>query len=63
MAQYKETGVPTVIYYSKCMHEQSAYQSLGYKSGAFPNAETLSKTVFSLPMHGYLKNKTPIINC
>jgi dTDP-4-amino-4,6-dideoxygalactose transaminase len=54
MAQYKERGIPTVIYYGTCMHQQTAFSDLGYKSGDFKVAEKLAKQVFSLPMHGYL---------
>lgn len=54
MAKYKEQGIPTMIYYGTCMHEQSAFSELGYQAGDFPVAEKLAKFVFSLPMHGYL---------
>ena len=55
MAAYKEQDIPTMIYYGTCMHLQTAFNHLGYKSGDFAVAEKLSKSVFSLPMHGYLK--------
>ncbi|MFT5296890.1 MAG: dTDP-4-amino-4,6-dideoxygalactose transaminase [Colwellia sp.] len=55
MAEYKAKGVPTVIYYGKCMHQQTAFSELDYKVGDFPIAEQLSQQVFSLPMHGYIK--------
>lgn len=54
MAQYKEQGIPTVIYYGTCMHQQTVYADLGYQEGDFPVAEKLCKQVFSLPMHPYL---------
>jgi len=54
MARYKEQGVPTVIYYGTCMHQQTAFDYLGYQQGGFPVAEKLCKQVFSLPMHPYL---------
>lgn len=54
MAKYKEQGIPTVIYYGTCMHEQRAFSLLGYQAGDFPIAEKLARSVFSLPMHGYL---------
>ena len=54
MQKFKNLGVPTVVYYSTCMHQQSAFKYLGYKIGDFPVAEKLSSSVFSLPMHGYL---------
>ena len=54
MAEYKEKGIPTVIYYGTCMHQQTAFSSLGYKVGDFPVAEMLAANVFSLPMSPYL---------
>jgi dTDP-4-amino-4,6-dideoxygalactose transaminase len=54
MAKYKAEGIPTMVYYGTCMHQQSAFKALGYQEGDFPVAERLAKTVFSLPMHGYL---------
>jgi dTDP-4-amino-4,6-dideoxygalactose transaminase len=54
MAQYEEQGIPTVIYYGTCMHQQTAFTSLGYIKGDFPIAEKLCKQVFSLPMHPYM---------
>jgi dTDP-4-amino-4,6-dideoxygalactose transaminase len=55
MAEYKKQGIPTMIYYATCLHQQTAFKALGYKEGSFPVAERLSKQVFSLPMHPYLK--------
>lgn len=54
MAMYKVQGIPTVIYYGTCMHQQTAFAELGYQAGDFPVAEKLCKQVFSLPMHPYL---------
>mgnify|MGYP005997869763 CR=1 FL=1 len=56
MGQYKESGVPTVIYYGTCMHQQTAFQDSEYSQGGFPIAEKLAKTVFSLPMHPYISS-------
>ena len=56
MATYKAQGVPTMIYYGTCMHEQTAFNNLGSQAGDFPSAEKLAKSVFSLPMHGYLSS-------
>ncbi|MBI5770158.1 MAG: DegT/DnrJ/EryC1/StrS family aminotransferase [Verrucomicrobia bacterium] len=50
----KAAGIPTAVYYPKCLHEQPVYQPLGYKWGAFPEAEKASREVISLPMHPYL---------
>ena len=54
MDEYKAKGVPTMVYYGTCMHQQTAFLQLGYKAGDFPVAERLARSVFSLPMHGYL---------
>jgi len=54
MAVYKEQGIPTMIYYATCMHQQTAFSHLNYSIRNFPIAEMLAKTVFSLPMHPYM---------
>lgn len=50
----KAKGVPTAVYYPKCLHEQPVFAPLGYKLGAFPFSETASREVLSLPMHPFL---------
>lgn len=50
----KENGIPSMIYYPKPMHEQTAYKHLGYKDGDFPQTEKLCDTVLSLPIHPYI---------
>ena len=52
----KEQGVPTAVYYPKCLHEQPVYAYLGYKWGEFPNSELASREVISLPMHPFLSD-------
>ncbi|WP_166837737.1 DegT/DnrJ/EryC1/StrS family aminotransferase [Rheinheimera pleomorphica] len=54
MASYKSKGIPTMVYYGTCMHQQTAFKSLNYKDSDFPNASRLCQQVFSLPMHPYL---------
>ncbi len=51
----KGKGVPSMVYYPKTIHLQEGYKFLGYKKGDFPNAEKLSETVLSLPMHTELE--------
>jgi UDP-2-acetamido-2-deoxy-ribo-hexuluronate aminotransferase len=53
-AKLKESGIPTVVYYPKCLHEQPVFADLGYKWGDFPIAEKASRQVISLPMHPFL---------
>lgn len=50
----KQAGIPTAVYYPKCLHEQPVFSSLGYKTGAFPCSETAAREVLSLPMHPFL---------
>ncbi|GAA0789390.1 MULTISPECIES: DegT/DnrJ/EryC1/StrS family aminotransferase [Pseudomonadati] len=54
MEKYKEQGIPTMIYYGTCMHQQTAFKQLNYTDEAFPVASKLAGNVFSLPMHPYL---------
>lgn len=55
MANYKAQGIPTMIYYGTCMHQQTAFANFGYSDADFPVASRLAKQVFSLPMHPYMK--------
>jgi UDP-2-acetamido-2-deoxy-ribo-hexuluronate aminotransferase len=50
----KALGVPTAVYYPKCLHEQPVFASLGYKWGDFPESERASREVLSVPMHPFL---------
>lgn len=52
-AALKEKGIPTMVYYPRCMHEQGAFEDIPY-NGECPMAERLRDTVLSLPMHPYL---------
>lgn len=54
MMHLKGQGVPCMIYYGTCMHQQTAFKQLGYQLGDFPIAEKLAARVFSLPMHPYM---------
>jgi dTDP-4-amino-4,6-dideoxygalactose transaminase len=45
-----ERGVQTVVHYPVPIHLQKAYAELGYRPGAFPNAERAARSVLSLPM-------------
>jgi UDP-2-acetamido-2-deoxy-ribo-hexuluronate aminotransferase len=50
----KKQGIPTAVYYPKCLHEQPVFGKLGYKWGDFPVSEKASREVLSLPMHPFL---------
>ena len=47
-------GVPTKVYYPRCLHEQPVLADLGYSPGDFPVAERAALEVLSLPMHPFL---------
>lgn len=51
------TGIPTAVYYPKCLHEQPVFAALGYKWGDFPQSEAASREVLSLPMHPFLSER------
>jgi dTDP-4-amino-4,6-dideoxygalactose transaminase len=53
-AALKAQGIPTAIYYSKSMHQQSAYRDFPVADGGLRASESLSCDVISLPMHAYL---------
>jgi UDP-2-acetamido-2-deoxy-ribo-hexuluronate aminotransferase len=53
----KQLGIPTAVYYPKCLHEQPVFAGLGYSWGDFPNSEAASREVLSLPMHPFLSEQ------
>ncbi|MFB0955671.1 MAG: DegT/DnrJ/EryC1/StrS family aminotransferase [Alistipes putredinis] len=50
----KGKGIPSMVYYPKPMHEQTAFANTESGGYACANASELSGTVLSLPMHPYL---------
>ena len=54
MTKLSDQGIPSVIYYPRPLHLQTAYKNLGYKPGDFPICEGIAERIFSLPMHPYL---------
>jgi UDP-2-acetamido-2-deoxy-ribo-hexuluronate aminotransferase len=50
----KSLGIPTAVYYPKCLHEQPVFSHLGHQYGDFPAAEAASREVISLPLNPYL---------
>ena len=57
-AALKAQGVPTAIYYTKSMHQQTAYRDFPVADGGLPASESLSNDVISLPVHAYLDEAT-----
>lgn len=58
MAALKEEGVPTMIYYPKPLHRQTAYRDFPVAGNGLPVSERLADEVLSLPMHPYLDQAT-----
>jgi dTDP-4-amino-4,6-dideoxygalactose transaminase len=57
-AALKAQGIPTAIYYTKSIHQQTAYKHYPVADGGLPASERLSDDVISLPMHAYLDEVT-----
>lgn len=53
--KFSAKGIPTMVYYRTCMHQQTAFKGLSYTDEDFPVASKLAKSVFSLPMSSYIK--------
>lgn len=51
-------GIPTMVYYERPMHEQTAYRSCPALDDGLPVSVRLSRQVISLPMHPYLDEQT-----
>lgn len=58
MAHLKAQGVPSVVYYPRPLHRQTAYAGYPTDPEGLAVSEALAETVFSLPMHPYLDETT-----
>ena len=50
-------NIQTAIHYPVPIHLQPAAKKLGYKKGDFPKTEKQAKTILTLPVNQYLKEK------
>ena len=50
----EKKGIPTMVYYPKPLHLQTAYKDYNFNLEDLEVSENLSKCVLSLPMHPYL---------
>ncbi|MDX2367596.1 MAG: DegT/DnrJ/EryC1/StrS family aminotransferase [Colwellia sp.] len=55
MEKLKEKGIPSNVYYPQGLHLSGAMKNLNYQKGDFPVTENTTQSIFSLPMHPYLK--------
>jgi len=58
IAAMKEDGIPTMVYYPKPLHLQTAYRHFPLAGNGLPVSERLAQEVLSLPMHPYLDDAT-----
>ena len=49
-----EAGIPTMVYYPKALHRQTAYLDCPTSESGLPVSDVLPHEVVSLPMHPYL---------
>lgn len=54
MERLKERGVPSMVYYVKPLHRQSAYEHYPVAGNGLPVCDDLAARVLSLPMSGYV---------
>lgn len=53
----KAKGIPTMVYYTKPMHQQGAFVGTRSAVADCPKTEQLCKRVLSLPLHPYMDNE------
>ena len=58
-----EQGIPTMIYYPKPMHQQSAFAGVYSIFDDLSVAEDLCDKVLSLPIHPYLEEDSIMVIC
>jgi len=55
MMALKNAGIPSVIYYPRPLHLQTAYRDFPRDPEGLPNSEASAERVFSIPMSPYLR--------
>ncbi len=53
----RDAGIPSMVYYPRPLHMQTAFSHLGYRPEDFPVSLETSERIFSLPMHAYLQDE------
>ena len=53
----KQDGIPTMVYYPRGMHQQTAYAHRRFPAEWYPNSLAAASRVLALPMHPYLTDE------
>ncbi|MEG1427242.1 MAG: DegT/DnrJ/EryC1/StrS family aminotransferase [Oscillospiraceae bacterium] len=56
-AYLKQQGIPSMIYYPRGLHQQSAYAFRNLPDSDFPNTVDTAARILALPMHPYLSQE------
>lgn len=57
MEALKQAGIPTMVYYRKPLHMQTAFEDGREHQGSYPVSENIASRIFSLPMHPFLEQQ------
>ncbi len=61
--ELQKRGIPSMIYYPLALHKQKAFEQFNSNNKQFPIAETLCKTVLSLPIHTEMNKEMAAYIC
>jgi len=53
----KAEGIPSMIYYPRGIHQQTAYLAINYQASDYPVTVETTKRILALPMHPYLTDE------
>lgn len=54
----KAVGIPTMIYYPRGLHQQTAYKEMHLSDEWYPNTIAATQQILNLPMHPYMDKET-----
>jgi len=57
MEALKQAGIPSMVYYRKPLHMQTAFEDVREHQGGCLVSEDVASRIFSLPMHPYLERQ------